>query len=520
MIPAVGYVRFSSNRQKDESIDAQKRAILIYAGHMGYRITHFYEDRAITGKNANRPEFLRMMEDIKIGTVKAVIVHKLDRFSRSIVDSINYKEMLADYGVQLISVSEALDDSTSGWLMGSMIAMMNEFYVRNMASEILKGMNENAHKCKTNGGKPALGYDLVDKRYIINEQEAEAIRLAFKMYDEGYGYLPIIRQLRALGYKTKKGADFGKSSMHDLFRNEKYKGTYIFNRAQKRRRDGSRSGKSKPDDQIIRVEGGIPAIVSTELWDRVNDRMDNQKKAAGAAKAKQLYLLSGLVVCGECGAAMCGNSRRPAKDRDILITYRCSNRQNKALCANREIKRDSLENFVLTQLEQHFFRDDVIPALTDQLNAYVNATNTEVISQKERLLARQKELNKEKSNIIDAIAKTGLQDTFTERLTDLEQELAQITAQLKYSDKANATPTITEDMVRGYLGSFREFVKRRDIPQIKVFIDSYVERVEVFQTHVKLTLKVAFLEDSSHSLDSYTFDVNTSRRQLKERITA
>ncbi|MCL2578710.1 MAG: recombinase family protein [Oscillospiraceae bacterium] len=520
MTPAYGYCRYSSNNQREESIEAQKRAIRYYASEKGYQIIKFYEDKALTGKTANRPAFMQMMADIKAGEVQAVLVHKLDRFSRDVADSYKYEDILKDHGVKLVSVMEALDDSPTGILMRSIITAINAFYSNNLAAETMKGLKENAYKCMTTGGTPALGYNLIDKQYVINEREAEAVRLAFQMYAEGYGYLPIIYQLRALGHKTKLGKNFGKNSLHDLFRNPKYKGTYTYNRAQKRRRDGSRTGKSKPDDQIIRVEGGIPAIVSTELWDRVNDRMDRQRRLSGAAKAKQLYLLSGLVVCGECGAALCGNSRRPARDRDILITYRCSNRQNKALCANREIKRDSLESFVLTQLEQHFFRDDVIPILTQQLNAYLNATNADAINQSERLKSRQTELDQEKANIIDAIAKTGLQDTFTERLTAIEQEITHISAQIKYSNKALTSPAITEDMVKSYLGSFREFVKRRDIPQIKAFIDSYVEKAEVFQTHVKLTLKVAFLEGSSHSLDSYTFDVNTSRRQLKERTTA
>ena len=520
MTPAVGYCRFSSSNQREESIDAQRRAIQVYAQQMGYEVTHFFEDKAKTGKTTNRPAFLEMIEFVKSGEVKAVIVHKLDRFSRNLADGLNYQQQLEDMGIELVSVMERLDASPSGNLMKTIIGAINSFYVENLAAETMKGLKENAYKCLSTGGTPPLGYDLVDKQYVINQHEAEAIQIAFSMHDEGYGYLPIIRQLRALGYKTKRGQEFGKNSLHELFRNEKFKGTYVYNKTQKRRRDGSRSGKSKPDDQIIRVEGGIPAIVDAALWDRVNERMNKQKKAAGAAKAKQRYLLSGLVYCGECGAAMCGNSRKPAKDRDVLITYRCSNRHNKALCANREIKRDALESFVLTQLEAHFFRDDVIPTLTRQLNDYLVATNTEAIGRKERLQARQAELEQQKGNIIDAIAKTGLQDTFTAHLTAIQQELGQIAEQLKYAAQALAGATITEDMVSGYLGNFREFVRQRDIPQIKTFLDSYVERVEVFQTHVRVVFKMALVQDCGRTLDTYTFDESISRRQLKERVTA
>jgi len=96
--------------------------------------------------------------------------------------------------------------------------------------------------------------------------------------------------------------------------------------------------------------------------------------------------------------------------------------------ANRELKRDSLESFVLAQLEQHFFRDDVIPALTRQLNDYLTTTSAEAVEHKAKLAAQQVKLEREKANIIDAIAKTGLQDTFAERLSAIEQELDHITA--------------------------------------------------------------------------------------------
>jgi len=151
----------------------------------------------------------------------------------------------------------------------------------------------------------------------------------------------------------------------------------------------------------------------------------------------------------------------------------------------------------------------------------LTTTSAEAVENKSKLAAQQEKLEREKANLVDAIAKTGLQDTFAERLSFIEQELGHINAQYKYSDKALASAEITEDMVRGYLSSFREFVKERDIPQIKTFIDSYVEKVEVYQTHVNLTFRIALTEGSSQSTDTaYTFVITASRRQLKERSTA
>lgn len=146
MINAVGYCRFSSNNQRDESLDAQRRAITYFSSQEGYNIIRFYEDKALSAKTTSkRTAFQQMMTDAKTGEFQAVIVHKLDRFSRDVGDSLQYEKLLSDYHVELVSVMEKLDSTPTGVLMKTIIAGINSFYVQNLAIEVFKGLKENAY---------------------------------------------------------------------------------------------------------------------------------------------------------------------------------------------------------------------------------------------------------------------------------------------------------------------------------------------------------------------------------------
>lgn len=191
---AVAYTRFSSDLQREESIDAQVRAIRQFAEQNGYALQKVYADRGISGTTDNRPQFQQMIDDAKAEKFDAVIVHKLDRFSRNRADSAIYRQVLSKHGIKLISVLENFNDSPESIMLQSVIEGYNEYYSKNLRREVMKGLKENALSCRHTGGTPCLGYD-VDKttmKLVINEYEAGAVRLIFQMYLEGNGYTAII----------------------------------------------------------------------------------------------------------------------------------------------------------------------------------------------------------------------------------------------------------------------------------------------------------------------------------------
>lgn len=292
------------------------------------------------------------------GDVDALIVHKLDRFARNRYDSAFYKNILKKNNVKLISVLENLQDSPESVILESVIEGMNEYYSLNLSREVRKGLQENALECKVTGGPPALGYsvDRNTQKYIINEYEAEAVRLIFRMYLEGYSYTEIIDTLNTKGYRTRRGIPFAKNSLYAILRNERYTGVYIYVKDSTKNPKGKyvRHGEYDPD-AVIRIPGGIPAIISEDDFHRVQAKMKERQHKAAKFSAKQEYFLSGKIYCGECGSPYAGNSRKPRPDHPLYISYKCTRRnQRDTKCNNPEINRDKLERLVLERLSGYY----------------------------------------------------------------------------------------------------------------------------------------------------------------------
>ena len=253
---------------------------------------------------------------------------------------------------------ENLQDSPESVILESVIEGMNEYYSLNLSREVRKGLQENALECKVTGGPPALGYsvDRNTQKYIINEYEAEAVRLIFRMYLEGYSYTEIIDTLNTKGYRTRRGIPFAKNSLYAILRNERYTGVYIYVKDSTKNPKGKyvRHGEYDPD-AVIRIPGGIPAIISEDDFHRVQAKMKERQHKAAKFSAKQEYFLSGKIYCGECGSPYAGNSRKPRPDHPLYISYKCTRRnQRDTKCNNPEINRDKLERLVLERLSGYY----------------------------------------------------------------------------------------------------------------------------------------------------------------------
>lgn len=506
---AVAYARFSSENQRDESIDAQIRAIQEYAEKSDIEVVKIFTDRAKSATSANRPEFQNMIKFCEADNtgISMVIVHKLDRFSRDKYDSAMYKQKLKVKGIRVVSVLENLNDSPESVILESVIEGMAQYYSANLAREVAKGQKENALKAKHNGGDAPLGYDVVhDKTYIINEEEAQAVKIIFDRYVKGYSYSNIIDELNDLGYKTKRGNKFGKNSLHGILSNEKYTGVYVFNKTQRKGVDGKRNGhKQKSEDEIIKVEGGMPQIIDKEIFNQVQEMMKKRKKAPGSNKATTTYLLTGIIKCGECGHAMQGNKRKDSYGNDY-ISYRCGCRKQKRDCKNKEIKRDYLESFILEELEKNILNDSAIPVLSKALNEKVrqsNDNNSELIKSLEIKLEK---VNKEINNILNAIMNGIVNNMLKDKLDELEQVKINLDlkiSELKIEHKDIDTVGITEDQIRAMFSQFRQFVKERNIPECKKFIGNYIKEVIIYKDYIEVIFNVVFSfihEEITHDL--------------------
>ena len=488
----------------DESIDAQIRAIEEYADKNDIKIVNKFIDRAKSATSDKRPAFQEMIKYCEADNtgISMVIVHKLDRFSRDKYDSAMYKQKLKVKGIRVVSVLENLDNSPESLILESVIEGMAQYYSANLAREVAKGQKENALKALHNGGDAPLGYDVAfDKTYLVNEEEAQAVKIIFDMYVNGYSYSNIIDKLNDLGYNTKRGNKFGKNSLHGILSNEKYTGVYVFNKTQRKGVNGKRNGhKQKSDDEIIKVEGGMPQIIDREVFLQAQEMMQKRKKAPGSHKATTLYLLTGLIRCGECGHAMQGNRRKDKYGNDY-ISYRCGCRKQKRDCKNKEIKRDYLEEFVLTELEKHVLNDEAIPVLSKALNERLKTKSNDNHEMLTNLRNKLEKVNKEIENILNAIMSGIVNNVLKNKLDELEK--VKLNLELKINELSVESDDvvsvdITEDQIRSMFGKFKDFVLTRNLPECKKFIGDYIKEVIVYKDHIEVVFNVVFSFDDDN----------------------
>ena len=327
------YARYSSSNQTEQSIEGQMRVCEEFCKRNNITIVDFFIDRAASASKDidKRVNFLKMIKESEKHKFDAVIVYKLDRFSRSRYDMATYKYRLRKNGVQLISATENISQNPEGIILESVLEGMAEFYSAELSQKICRGMKESAYKHHVIGGITPLGYKIEDKKYAIDPETAPLVRNAFEQYAEGVSIADICRDYNAKGYRTSKGAKFGKSSFSKMFRNEKYIGVYRYK------------------DYV--ADDAIPPIIDKELFERVQRKMGQIKQAPARNKAKVPFLLSGKLFCGHCGLSMNGESN-PRR------YYRCYGKKNLTRdCHKKNVNADKIERIVL---------EDALSLLTDE----------------------------------------------------------------------------------------------------------------------------------------------------------
>lgn len=327
---AVIYARYSSESQREESIEGQIRECREFAEKAGFTIIDTYIDRALSAKTDNRPAFQEMIRDSSRKSFEAVIVWKLDRFSRNRYDSARYKAVLKKNGVKVISAVEKISEGAEGIILESVLEGFAEYYSAELAEKVSRGMTENVLKGKYNGGTLTVGYKVnSDNEFVIDEQVAPLIVKVFQMCADGEPVKEIAAYLNHYGVKTSRGTPMNMSSVRNMIRNRRYLGENRFH------------------DTV----GSIPGIITEELFDRAQIVMDGRVHKGARGQAKEEYLLTTKLICGECGAMMRGESGIGYKGQTYRY-YKCASiKDRKADCSQVTVKKNLIEDAVI---EDHF----------------------------------------------------------------------------------------------------------------------------------------------------------------------
>ena len=271
MKKAVIYARYSSDSQTEQSIEGQLRVCQEYAMNQGVLIVDTYIDRAMTGTNDNRAAFQKMLKDSSRKQWQYVIVYKLDRFSRNKFESVIHKKTLRDNGVTILSAMENLTDSPEGRMMETVLEGFNQYFSEELTQKVNRGLKESWRKGNATGGQQIFGYDVVDKKYVINEYESAIVKEAFTKYSQGYKAVAIAQIFKECGYRRKNGMLVDHKYLYFILHNKRYTGVV--------------EHQGEIYDKIF------PRIISDELWNVVNAINEENKLAPSRKKEIFDYIL-------------------------------------------------------------------------------------------------------------------------------------------------------------------------------------------------------------------------------------
>ncbi len=488
MIEAVDYSRYSSAMQREESIVAQQSANSKHCLEKGYVLVKRYADEAMTGRNMNRPQLQQLLLDARQGKFKVVVVHKLDRLSRDVLDMLKIRQELGKCGVRIESVIENYDDSPEGQLFQHFQMGLNEYYSRNLGREVMKGTLTNAELRKHNGGKPPLGYRVnpETKRYEINEEEAPIVRIIFEKFLDNWTYSEIAQYLNLQGYKTRTGASFSsKSAFYDILVNPKFKGQYTYNRTSRKDPYTKRNHrKSKDESEIVRIDGGMPAIVSEEMFDKVQERLKSRVRTKGELSAKTPYLLSSLLVCEQCGGKFHADNRPSGRNKTPYMTYRCSNRKavGDRKCRCKEIKRDEIESFVLGQIEGILLNPANIDYFMECLNQQLSNRQSQSKLDKPRVKKRLTEVTNQINQLVEVLTKLGegqSLESIVEKLKQLEFDKKQLEHELEVIEEKIAGFQINKTSVKKMFKDLRGQLHTENARHVREIIRLLIKEIIV-----------------------------------------
>lgn len=465
---AVIYARYSSHAQKDASIEQQLRVCRQYAREHDLQIVGEYCDHAISGTSDKRPEFLRMIKDSAKGHWERVLVYKIDRFARNRYDSAMYKARLKKNGVKVMSVMEPIPEGPEGILLESVLEGSAEYYSANLSQNILRGMHDNALACKVNNGGLPLGYVKgPDGRYAIEPAGAAVVREIFEMYANGSNVAEIIATLNSRGLRTSRGAQWNKNSLHTILRNERYAGVYIW-------RD-------------VRIEGGIPAIISRELFDEVQDRLKKVARAPAAARTDVDYMLTGKLFCGHCGSPMVGESGTGKSGRKFYY-YNCIKRKRERACDKKQVRKDWIEETVVRQTRERCLTDEVIRVIVDAaLELQERERDDSVLRGLESELT---DVTKAIGFMIKAIEHGIITPSTKQRLEELESR--RLDLEYAIDEEKIEQPQLTRDQLTFWLERFRSG-DPSDPKYLDTFIDVFIKAVYVYDDHLRIVCN--FMDD-------------------------
>lgn len=351
MKKAAIYTRVSTNHQIDkDSLPFQKSELINYCKYaLGIDDYIVFEDAGYSGKNTERPGFQKMMSMVRKNEVSHVVVWKLDRVSRNLLDFAEMYEEMKKYEITFVSRNEQFDTSSAmGEAMLKIILIFAELERKIAAERVYSIMLSRANDGKWNGANVPMGYSWDDdKKFPVpDNEEAEIVRFIFNEYLSAGSAVAVANKLADKQFKTKRGGLWGSKGVCDIIRNPFYKGTYRYNYRESAR------GKVKKESEWIVIDDNHEGIITSELWESCNDLMDRnaERNSTAYRNNTHIHIFSGIMKCADCGSVMIANLDTARKDGYAPSRYICRSKSIGSGCKAPIISEITLGPFVMNYM--------------------------------------------------------------------------------------------------------------------------------------------------------------------------
>lgn len=482
---AVIYARYSSDNQREESIVGQLRECTAYCEKNDITIVRTYIDRALSAKTDNRPDFQRMIKDSVKGLFDVIIVWKLDRFARNRYDSARYKAQLRKYSVKVLSATENISEGPEGIILESLLEGMAEYYSAELSEKVIRGHTENALKCMYNGGTITYGFMIDEAQcYQRDPRTAPVVLEVFTRYDKGTTMKEIMDYLVESGVTTVRGREIDLNFVARILKNRKYIGEYTY-------RD-------------VVIPGGIPAIVPQDLFDRVQQRLEANKKAPARHKAEDDYLLTTKLFCGTCGAMMVGESGTSSSKGRKYHYYRCVNTKKHKSCnaKHKSIRKLPIEHAVVNAIMAKVMDDGFVEYIADAVMDIQSRESSILPALRKQLEDTERGI----TNMLNAIQMGIINTSTKQRLDELEERKKCIELDIIHEEMQQ--PMLSREDVTFWIYRFRKLDVSK-LEERRRLIDSFVNSVTIFDDYILITFnykegetRVSFEDIESSDLSS------------------
>lgn len=476
-----------------------------------------YVDEGISGTQVyKRDDFLRMIEDARLGKFDLIVTKEISRFARNTIDSIKYTQLLLSYGVIVFFVSDNINTiNPDSEFRLTLMASMAQDEVRKLSERVKFGIRRSIKDGKVGGGG-LYGYIKKNCKLIINESEAPAVRKIFSLYSSGeYGFKKIAEILAGDGYFTRNGKVFSDTTLRKMIINPRYKGWYTANMSEvEDYKTHKKVSKAKEEWVIYKDESGsIPAIVSEEIWNKANE-IHNERKSRWNKNVlnKEFYIqnrnYTSKIFCMEHNTTFIRTASGKRKDNPI---WQCNEflRHGIKGCATPRLFEKHLDEIFTTMLEK--IVDNKEEILDEISNDYLNlikesnsAYDTDSLKQK---IDEQQIL---KERLIDmSLRKMISDDEFIEKNNKIKNEISKLNKELIQIESNKESVSYYEKIISQIRESLtpKLDIKNNVGKYFNLFIDKvFVSKINNDRKHLKLQMVFNF----KHNDEEVEIDMNNN----------